>query len=303
MNNISIKKSLTWATKEFEKQNIDTAQLDAEVLLAYVLNCARIEIYLRKEEELDASSLDFFKSLVARRVRREPIAYIVGYKEFWKSKIKVTPDVLIPRPETEGIIELALKLNDQNSWPAKINFLDLCTGSGCLAAALSTEFPHAQIYVSDISEKALALAKENLAFAGQRVSFLNGNLFEAFNDVRRTKDERLLFDLIVSNPPYVSETELKGLADDITKYEPIQALVAESEGLAISKKILEEAWNYLKPGAVLIMEIGIGQASDLKEYAQALGRYDSIKIYTDLAGIERYLVVINKMKDTKYKIQ
>ncbi|MFH1874889.1 MAG: peptide chain release factor N(5)-glutamine methyltransferase [Pseudomonadota bacterium] len=306
MDNISIKKALTWATKEFEKQNIGTAQLDAEVLLAHLLNCSRVEVYLKKEENLSPAELDQFNSLVARRVRREPIAYILGYKEFWSCQIKVTPDVLIPRPETEGIVDLVIARPQRGRGNPgetggllsfvrndKVSILDLCTGSGCIAAALATELPQAKFCVTDISEKALAVAKENLAFASDRVTFFSGNLFEPIDKVRSTTDDRQFFDLIVSNPPYVSKSQWQDLADDIRKYEPIQALVAESEGLAISQKILEKAANYLKPGATLIMEIGIGQAGILKEYAASLRRYQLIEIRKDLAGIGRYLICRN----------
>ncbi len=290
MNKISIKEVLSWGQAEIAKQNISTAKLDAEVLLAHVLNLSSIDLYLQRDKQLSAVSIDAFNSLIARRVRREPVAYIIGYKEFWSKQIKVNTSVLIPRPETEGIVEIYLKLNSLNSWPQDIKILDLCTGSGCIAAALATEFPESNITATDISEKALAVARENLAFAEGRVIFFNGNLFEPFYAVRRTPYAVRKFDLIVSNPPYVSKTLWDDLAQDIKEYEPRQALVADSQGLAICMKILEEGWKYLKPSAALIMEIGIGQAAELKESARVLGKYKSIEVHKDLAGIERYLI-------------
>lgn len=268
------------AGRKLSDAGIESAQLDSELLLAYVLGCERVDLYLDRKRKIEADKAARFASLIERRAKREPVAYILGLAEFWSRKIKVTPDVLIPRPETEGIVELALKTVDGKQTPLSI--LDLCTGSGCVAAALAAELPDAEITVTDISPSAIEVAKENLAFAGDRITFCTGDLFGPLHDPR--------FDLITANPPYIPDQDFAGLEPEITKYEPIRALKAGPDGLAFSTRILKDAPALLKPGGVLIMEIGKDQAGTLKDEALKTGSFKKVDAVKDYSGIERYIV-------------
>jgi len=295
--------NLNWGEMELAKHEIDTARLDAEVLLAYTLVTSRIDLHLNKDKVLSADEKQKFISYIKRRQKREPVAYIVGAKEFWSIRLKVTPDVLVPRPETEGIVEQALAVIARSEatkqsqghneiatpatklWRARnddLNILDLCTGSGCVAAALATEMPHAKITVADISPEAIGIAKQNLAFAGDRIEFFTGDLFDALRESRK-------FDLITANPPYVADNDFKGLDEDIRRYEPREALLAGPDGLAISKRIIQDAPKYLKAGGSLLMEIGIGQANALIEITKFTGQYKKIEVIKDYSGIDRIL--------------
>jgi len=316
----TIGKNLRQAAGRFVKSGIDTAALDAEVLLAHTLNVDRIELHLQKDRALTDDESARFEDYVARRSKREPVAYITGHREFWSLNICVTPDVLIPRPETELIVDLAIKHFHVPSLckggkgrvdlppPAsplqrgRVDILDLCTGSGCVAAALATELPDAAITVADISPAAIDIAKRNLAFAGDRIRFVIGDLFEPIPLLCKEgtgevdlphlpspyKGEVPLFDLITANPPYVSDGDFDTLEDDIRLYEPQSALTAGADGLAISKRIIQDAPKYLKPGGTLIMEMGLGQAVDLQELAK---QYEKIEVVEDYSGIERILVM------------
>ncbi len=279
---------LKWAAGRLAKNSIETSALDAEVLLAHTLGAERITIHIDRDRTLTGAELVKFEDAVARRCAKEPVAYITGVKEFWSIPIKVTRDVLIPRPETEGIVEHALAVYQGTA----VDALDLCTGSGCIAAALATELPDARIAVADISAAAVEVARINLAFAGGRITYLTGDLFSAIPLLcKEGTGEEPLFDLITANPPYVSEDELEGLDECIRLYEPGEALLAGTDGLAISKRIIQDAPRYLKRDGTLIMEMGAGQAPALWEFANETERYGSIRIFEDLSGIERYLVL------------
>jgi release factor glutamine methyltransferase len=300
---------LEQANKTLAGAGIKSARLDAEVLLSHILGCNRIDLYLDRKRTLSEKELAAFSSLINRRAKREPVAYIVGFKEFWSRKIKVTPDVLIPRPETEGIVELAVKLLSPSSmgedkgegdrspppylphqWGGNLNILDLCTGSGCLAAALAVEFPNAKITVTDISHAAIEVAKENLAFAGGRITFCTGDLFSVFDGSRVTGHGPCKFDLITANPPYIPEKDFDKLEPEITKYEPRAALSAGSDGLAFSRKILKDGPAFLKPNGTMIMEIGTGQSAKLADEALKKGYYKKVFSAKDYSGTDRYIV-------------
>jgi release factor glutamine methyltransferase len=330
--------------EQLANAGVETPRLDAEVLLAHVLGVGRADLYCNLKRVLTDEEVDLFSSFVKRRVEKEPVAYITGVKEFWSLSIHVTPDVLIPRPETEGIVEQALKIYKKSPLPPFVkggiggilncdpfSILDLCTGSGCVAAALATEFPNARIVATDISPAAIEVAKYNLTFARNRVEFFIGNLFEVFHKstplkksslsviASETKQSRGIatapsgprndffrgfeslftshespvtekFDLITANPPYIANDDFETLSSDIRHYEPHLALIAGQDGLAISKQIIKDAPNYLKPGGVLIMEMGINQARELQKYAECIERYDEILVIKDYSGIERILV-------------
>ena len=242
------------AIKKLEQADIETPKLDAEVLLAHALGCERHELYTSTGYLLTYARQKLFEEYVERRKKRELVAYIRGFKEFWSINIKVTPAVLIPRPETEAVVEKALEIIKNPPFippltKGGILILDLCTGSGCIAAALATELPEAQITVADISNEALEVAKENLAFAKGRVTFIQSNLFEKIPSQSQ-------FDLIVSNPPYIPSSQMKQLSPEILRYEPHLALDGGMDGLDFITKIKQTAPKFLKPGGWLVMEAG-----------------------------------------------
>lgn len=236
------------AILELTAAGCETPKLDAEVLLAHALGCERHEVY--------TTTIGYqipygkFADYIERRNKREPVAYITGYKEFWSMNIKVTPDVLIPRPETEALVEKVLKVIEiklMTHDSCLMTILDLGTGSGCIAAALAKEFPQAQLVVSDISEQALAIAKENLKFAQGRIQLIQSDLFEKITGK---------FDLIVSNPPYCASKDWENLQPEIKNYEPRLALDGGFDGLDFVRKIRQDAPRFLKAEGWLLLENG-----------------------------------------------
>ena len=230
-----------------------------------------------------AQQIDF-TSVLARRCAREPFAYITGVQPFWTLDIQVNSNVLIPRPETEHLGEAVLKyLREQKMSTPKI--LDLCTGSGCIPAALASEIPNAQFTVSDLSSEALQVARKNLNFAVDRTEFFQGDLFAALPEPK-------LFDVITANPPYIAAADFLQLSAEL-KHEPELALLANEEGLACLKKIIQDAPQFLAPDGIVVLEYGFGQTQALLAWAKQ-HHYQSIQVNKDLAGIERVLVLARK---------
>ena len=271
---------LTGAEHELAKAGVESARLDAEVMLAHALGIQRVDLYLNRTMDPGDEVARRFRADVVRRAAGCPVAYITGVREFWSMPIKVTPDVLIPRPETELVVERAMAVHADRLHALEI--LDLCTGSGCIAAALAREFPRALMTLADISEKALAVARENLAFAADRTSSFCGDLFGAL-------PAGSSFDLIVANPPYIPEGHRGMLAREITGHEPHLALFAGGSGLDFAGRIIEDAPLFLKPGGWLVMEMGLGQAEKLEAMAQQFGGFADAVVSKDLAGIERVI--------------
>jgi release factor glutamine methyltransferase len=250
------------------------ASLDAELLARHVLGWDRATLLTRGREDPPADFADRFDDLIERRTLREPVAQITGHREFWGLDFEVTPDVLVPRPETESIVEAALELADR-ARPLRI--LDVGTGSGCLAIALAVELPASHVIASDVSAAALRVARRNAARlrVSERVLFVCASLLDAVSGP---------FDLIVSNPPYVATTE--PLPPDVAIYEPRAALFAGPEGLDALRGLIGTAASHLVPGGSLIVEFGFGQSEAVRAMASAAGWRRST-ILEDLQGIER----------------
>lgn len=276
----TILKLLQWTTDFLKKHGIDNPRPDAEILLAHALKCERIDLYLRHDQPLHTEELSRFKPLIQRRAKREPVAYIKGMKEFWSLEFKVTPDVLIPRPETEGLVELALQHGSEND-PCRV--LELGTGSGIISVTLAHERPHWKFWASDISANAINVARVNAReqLKADRIAFMVGRWFDAIGAIGG------FFDLIVSNPPYISRDELAGLEPDVSQYEPNQALDGGPDGLDSISVIIETAFPYMKPGGWLILEIGHDQGASAQSLGQACGAYDRMMIEKDLSGHDR----------------
>lgn len=265
---------------------ITNARLDAEVLLSHIIMKDRVWLITHRDDVLDDNHQREFTDVIQRRTRREPLQHIIGNQEFWGLEFIVSPDVLIPRPETEFIIEAALAIVQDRNTPVRI--IDLCTGSGCIAVSLAKELTAARVIATDASEKALAVARENTRRHGvsEHIRFLLGDLFEPLEEL----DIRGQIDIIVSNPPYVQSGDLSTLQPEVRDYEPEMALIAGPGGTEIAKRIIQLAPVYLKKNGTLIMEMGLGQADALTRMVEATGAYGDRELLKDLAGIERVIV-------------
>jgi release factor glutamine methyltransferase len=277
----TILRTLQWTTGYFAEHGIDSARTDAEILLADTLGCQRIDLYLRHDQPLNADELSEFRAQIRRRGRREPVAYITGSKEFWSLDFKITADVLIPRPETEGLVEAALRLFPDDE-PLRV--LELGVGSGVITIALAHERRRWRFWATDLSEKAIAVARSNAGthHVEDRIRWWVGRWFSG---VEAAPEEA--FDLIVSNPPYIAGAELSALEPEVRRFEPRIALEGGPDGLESITHILQTAPTYLRPGGWLLMEIGCDQGAAVKRLAVQCRAFDQISVEKDFAGLDR----------------
>jgi release factor glutamine methyltransferase len=288
----TILKLLKWATDYFKEKKIDDPKAVAEVLLAQSLHLRRIDLYLQFDRPLEETELAAFKVLIKRKLKREPVAYIVGQKEFWSMSFMVSRDVLIPRPETECLVEAAMDIMD--SWEGKENIrvLELGTGSGALVISLASQKRQNDYFASDISMKVLDVARKNADVHGlNEIQFFVGDWMAPLADKQR------FFDVIVSNPPYIPRRQIETLAPEIHRYEPMLALDGDEDGLKCLRKIVQDAWIYLKPHGWLLLEMGYDQKEDMIRMAESCGKYDQIKILKDYSGHDRIIQMRNRIKD------
>lgn len=283
---LTVAEALLWAVGYLSLHKVPDSYVDAEYLLAYVLGCRRKDLLVHPEKGLSNEEMDRFRDLIERRGRREPVQYITGEVEFRGLLFRVNGDVLIPRPETEILVEGAvnsLKERDING----ATVLDLCAGSGCIAVSIAKELPYSSVYAVDISAGAIEIARENAKRHGveDRIIFLVGDLFEPVEPL----DLEGKIALIVSNPPYVSKKEMEGLQPEIKEYEPLHALYGGEDGLDFYKRIIHESPFYLSPGGLIIMEIGYGQADSVKGLLEKGGVFTHIEVKKDLAGLDRVI--------------
>lgn len=269
---------LAWMTQDFKAQELGTPRLDAELLISHVLDVDRVRLYMDLDRPLSAQELAGVRALVVRRRQREPVAYLVGQREFYRREFKVTSAVLIPRPDTETLIERACALLPEDQ-PRRV--LDLCTGSGAIAVTLAAERPLVSVVATDLSEAALEIAAENARKHGveARVELRQGDLFEALSDDAR-------FDLVVANPPYIREDDLPQLAAEL-QHEPRMALTSGPEGLDVLTRLCAEVDRHMTPGGALLFEVGAGQAELVSQLLAANERLTDIASYRDLGNIER----------------
>jgi release factor glutamine methyltransferase len=277
------------AAESLAAHNVPNARMDAELLLRHALGQDRAWLLVHMQDRLDDQGQRSFERSIERRKLREPLQYITGTQEFWGIPLTVTTDVLIPRPETEFVVDAALKAVSGITDPF---IVDLCTGSGCIAISLAKELPKARVFAADRSDRALHIAQENARQNGvaDRIRFLEGDLFEMLEEM----DLRGRIDCVVTNPPYVRSGDLSTLQPEVRDFEPAMALVAGPEGTEIAERIIHQAPEYLKPGGSLIMEMGIGQAEALRKILEDTHKFGFVKIVKDLAGIERVIVVHKK---------
>jgi|WetSurMetagenome_2_1015567.scaffolds.fasta_scaffold40268_2 release factor glutamine methyltransferase len=272
---------LQWTAEYFGRKGIEQPRAGAEVLLAHVLGMERIQLYLNFDRPLAQDELASYRELIRRRAAREPTQYITGRQEFWSLEFSVTPDVLIPRPETELLVEKALELVRDSSK----RVLDLGTGSGAIAIALAHACKTVQVVATDYSWAALQVARGNATrhHVNERIALVASDLFDGFSS------SGPLFDVIISNPPYIGEEEYRHLAPEINCYEPRTALLAGPLGLAFIRRIIGEAPAYLKRGGSLLVEIGAGQAEILYPELSEEPLGDHFEFFPDYSGIQRIL--------------
>ena len=254
--NATLAQILTWAEFELAALHLQSPRLDAEVLLVHSLGLNRAGLYARLHTVLSPSQIAVFQQLLHRRLQHEPVQYITGVQEFWSLEFTLTPAVLIPRPETELVVETVLRLLSQIPNPkSQIRVLDVGTGSGCIAIALATELPTAEIWATDISAEALAVAEANAQRhqVHHRIRFLQGSVFAPL--ANRSQG----FDVIVSNPPYIARDDLLTLQPEVRDWEPRHALDGGNDGLDFYRQLLNEAPEHLTPNGWLVLEIGHGQ--------------------------------------------
>jgi len=304
MESWTIQKLLNWITGYFTDKGIDSPRLSAELLLSHVLGLKRIELYTQFDKAPDKQQLHQVHDLVKRAGQNEPIAYLTGKTEFYSLELNITPDCMVPRPETELLVERAIEFLRTRAAenPAMQSILqeghipdaarsgtqfvcDLCTGSGCIAVAIAKNFPDASIIATDISSAALGIAASNIEKHNlkERITLLCGDLFDPL--IPRLEVRK--FDLIVCNPPYVSAPEFEALGSNVKDYEPKLALLAGTDGLDIYRRIIKDADRFLKPGAALMLEIGYAQGPAVRELLEQSGASHQIKIEKDFHDNDR----------------
>lgn len=274
----TIETVLRWAADDFRSRGIESPRLDAELLLGRAISSTRIELIVEAKRALEEAELSRFRELVKRRRAREPVAYILGEREFYGRIFRVDRRVLVPRPDTETLVDAALERTRPLSMSMRA--LDLCTGSGCVAITLARERPTSLVFATDVSEDALAVARDNaLRLGAYNVAFGRGDLFEAVDAARR-------FDLVTANPPYIAPGEIASLMPDVRDHEPRLALVAEEDGLAVLRQIVSRAAGHLARDGVLALEVGFGLAPAVRELFERAG-FDDVRVRRDHARVER----------------
>lgn len=267
-----------------EKKGIDSPRLTAEILLAHKLNVDRVTLYLNFDQPLTENELTGYRTLIKRRLQREPVQYIIGIQEFWSLEFVVTPQVLIPRHETELLVEQAIER--LKAFPAVENhtprILDLGTGCGAIAISLAKEVQQTKIWATDISAGALKLASLNAEKHGvtDKIRFIQGNLWEPL------LDQGVTFDIILSNPPYIASEEFKGLSPEVRDYEPRLALDGREDGMTYIQTIILEAPAFMNPGGWIMLEMAPGQTEkaleligEIKEYGEKTRIKDYSRLY------------------------
>lgn len=270
-----------WTKVYLAKKGCESAELETQVLMSHALQCSRIELFTRQDEEATEEGRALLRDLIRQRAEGCPVAYLVGHKEFFSLSFAVTPDVLIPRPDSEWLVYECQRLAKGMSEPS---ILDLGTGSGCLAVALAHQIPGAKVLAIDISADALLVAKGNAEKHGvsERITFLEGDLYSPVPNGEKV-------DFIVSNPPYIRTAEIETLQREIREHEPRLALDGGEEGFGVFDRIVEQASEHLKPGGYLIIEIGADQEDQAREKITTQGSFELAKTIHDANGLARAL--------------
>lgn len=275
----TILKILRWTTGYLEEKGSATPRLDAELLLSEVLDLERIALYTQFDRPLEGQELDAYRGLIKRRVAGEPVAYILGHREFWTLDLKVDPRVLIPRPDTETLVRAALERIDEDSTQ---RLVDVGTGSGAVALAIASERPDLRIAAIDDSAEALEVAVENARIHDlqDRVTYLEGDLLSPLTE------DWLPLDFVVSNPPYISEAEGAEISREVKDFEPRRALFAGVDGLDVIERLIDEAWEKLAPRGWLLFEIGYRQGQAVCDLL-ASTEFEDVQVIKDYGDQDR----------------
>jgi release factor glutamine methyltransferase len=275
----TIGKILEWATSDFRARGIASPRLDAEVLLAFAIGDSRVKLIVDRERPLVPNELAKFRELVKKRRTSEPVAYLVGSREFYGRRFRVDARVLVPRPDTETLVDVALARTTHVSM--SLRAIDLCTGSGCVAVTLARERPTAHVHATDTSDDALAVARDNaLRLGAYNASFARADLFDGLGPAWSKVD------LVVSNPPYIATGEIAELPADVRDHEPRAALDGGKGGLDLLRRIVEGGPLHLATNGTLAVEVGAGQALEVEQLFLVQG-FDDVRRAKDYGGIER----------------
>jgi release factor glutamine methyltransferase len=294
---LDVRAALKEGMARLRAANVPSHSLATELLLMHALGRDRTWLYTHSEAPLDVADAEKYFALIARRAAGEPTQYLTGKQEFWGLEFEVTPVVLIPRPETEHVMEVALarlgtrgfKIHLDTGMPReKLRVADVGTGSGCLAVALAWELPHAEVFATDISAAALEVAGRNAARhnVADRIHFLRTNVLDGLGDESPT-GKLPSFDLIVSNPPYVGRDDAAQLQREVRDYEPHAALFAGPTGVEMYARLIEDAANLLRPGGILVLELGYNSAQRVRDIFSGENCWTNVAFTNDLAGIPR----------------
>jgi release factor glutamine methyltransferase len=284
----TILQALEWGARTLKQSGVENPRLDSEVLLMFCTGNGREWLYANYTLALKKSEWYSFNACIQRRAKREPVAYIIGRKEFRKLTFTVSPEVLIPRPDTEFLVEVALeKCNVLNQQKTHLRILELGTGSGIIAASLAHEIDNAAIVASDSAFETITLARENARIykLDKKISFFVGH----FTHALEISKKELFFDCIVSNPPYLSEADLHNTIPEIRDYEPHNALDGGTDGLACYRDLLKDVHRLLDEGGFLLLEIGSGQSNAITAMLQKTEHYSEVTTLKDLAGFDRVI--------------
>jgi release factor glutamine methyltransferase len=287
----SLRQALLSGVQGLRRAGIGTARLDAEVMLGHVLAMTTEQLVSMPDMPLTGEQTQRYEATVRRRLEREPVAYITGQQEFWSLDLHVTPDVLIPRPETERLVEVALTVATSRLHATPMRLLDIGTGSGAVAISLAKELASAKLWATDVSTAAVAIARGNAARNGvsEKIKFLCGDLFVPIDAAAGE------FALIVANPPYIRGGEIAGLAPEVSHWEPRLALDGGTDGLDFYRRIAARASCYLALHGAVALEIGSDMGEAVAKLFDANGGYESANIFQDYAGRDR-VVVAQKLR-------
>jgi release factor glutamine methyltransferase len=279
---MQLKHAVDAAYQLFIEHDVPSPRLNAELLMMFVLGRERAYLYAHPERELSEEEQSQYDEVIRERARGCPTQYITGHQEFWGLDLLVSPAVLIPRPETEHVVETVLELVNEyhHDGPGRLRMLDVGTGSGCIALALASELPHTELHACDISEEALEIARVNgarLALGG-KVLFRKSDLLSIYGGQK--------FDFVISNPPYVGDADADKVQRQVREFEPRIAVFSGQESLAIYRKLVPQAYDHLQPGGWFVAEIGFSEESRLRDLFSG---WSDVQVTADLQGIPRVI--------------